>query len=176
MCRFSKDGSLFAYATNTDVVVLDASSGAQLFSFALNRASDLYISPLNSFLATWQRPENAPKGENLVVFDLRTGERATVFSQRSQSHWWPQWSDDETVCVRLGNNGVHFMDGKDLKAGIKSQLQLERVADIQLAPGSAPHKLAVFVPEKNVRVSLEGCRELSIHFLRRARLLLCAST
>lgn len=150
--RFSKDGSLFAWANIDAVFVVRAETGEGLHQLALNRAADLYFSPCNSFLATWQRPEHGTKGENLGVWDLRSGQRVAAFAQRSQTHWWPQWSDDEAVCVRLNTNAVHVYDGRDFGAGIKATLQLERVADVELAPGPAPHKMAVFVPEKNVRI------------------------
>lgn len=132
-------------------------------------------SPLGSHLLTWQRPQkaegDAEQRGNLIVWNATTGERAADFPQKSYSRdvsghsgkstqrlvlillclqAWPslQWSSDETICGRQSANGVVLYSGRDIGAGQVGQVVLPGTTAFSIAPGAAPYKIALFVPEK----------------------------
>lgn len=63
---------------------------------------------------------------------------------------WPslQWSSDETICGRQSANGVVLYSGRDVGAGSVGQVTLPNTTSFSIAPGPAPYKIALFVPEK----------------------------
>lgn len=56
----------------------------------------------------------------------------------------PQWSDDETVMARVVSTEVHIY-GADLAAGVQTRIKQTSVHSCAIAPGSAPHRIAVAV-------------------------------
>lgn len=53
---------------------------------------DFRLSPLNTFVATWQRPANSVNGEqpadNIAVTKIGTGEVVMSAFNRSMVHWY----------------------------------------------------------------------------------------
>eukprot|EP00850_Spirogloea_muscicola_P018643 SM000173S03012 [mRNA] locus=s173:161487:165551:- [translate_table: standard] len=106
------------------------------------------ISPLGSFVQTWQRP-TSPDAKNLTLWDAATGQPLLQFFQKLRTpESWPSWqfSADERQACRVVRNEVHFFDGADLAGGIVARLRLPSVAAAQLAP-SPPYHVAAYVPE-----------------------------
>ncbi|KAF1322201.1 Eukaryotic translation initiation factor 2a, partial [Globisporangium splendens] len=108
-------------------------------------------SPLGSHLLTWQRPQKEAEQGNLIVWNATTGAEVARFNQKSYSRDnWPsiQWSSDETICGRQSANGVVLYSGTNIAAGSIGQINLPNTTNFSVAPGSAPYKIALFVPEK----------------------------
>eukprot|EP00850_Spirogloea_muscicola_P006734 SM000032S12118 [mRNA] locus=s32:629671:633479:+ [translate_table: standard] len=106
------------------------------------------LSPLGSFVQTWQRP-TSPDAKNLTLWDAATGQPLLQFFQKLRTpESWPSWqfSADERQACRVVRNEVHFFDGADLAGGIVARLRLPSVAAAQLAP-SPPYHVAAYVPE-----------------------------
>eukprot|EP00163_Fabomonas_tropica_P002032 TRINITY_DN1151_c0_g1_i2.p1 TRINITY_DN1151_c0_g1~~TRINITY_DN1151_c0_g1_i2.p1 ORF type:complete len:609 (+),score=190.58 TRINITY_DN1151_c0_g1_i2:84-1910(+) len=146
---FSRDGTHFATATSQGVTVYSSESGKKI-SFIMCKAVELAFSPLNTYLMTWNRPaKNGPP--NLRIWTLPVGgEPEAVFEahQRSVQDNWPclHFSDDEKLMGYVTTNTVTFYDGKNLPT-VTTRFNIPNVASFKLAPGPAPYKFSVFVPE-----------------------------
>lgn len=158
---FSPDGATFVGVEGTGqrVVVRNAVTGKEVVSFGGAEDADLPLkfnfvtySPKGSFVLAWARTVVGSSLPNLVVCDAVTGEKVTAFHQKNFNRdFWPsvQWSDDETVAARSVTNTIHFFDGKDLGAGMKSKLHVEGVTGFALSKGAAPYTVACFAAGKS---------------------------
>uniref|UniRef100_M4BHQ5 Eukaryotic translation initiation factor 2A n=1 Tax=Hyaloperonospora arabidopsidis (strain Emoy2) TaxID=559515 RepID=M4BHQ5_HYAAE len=152
LLEFTRDGKfLVLVRTASGFTVRDADSGAVVVDVANPGIHVVAWSPLGSHLLTWQRPQKDSDLGNLIVWDAVTGKEVARFKQKSYTRdKWPplQWSSDETICARQSANGVVLYSGRDVAAGQIGQINLPNVANFSVAPGSAPYKVALFVPEK----------------------------
>lgn len=152
LMEFSPDGRLVALVrSSTGVTVRDAETGEVQVEVANPGVLALAWSPLGSHLLTWQRPQKDSELGNLIVWDALTGDEVARFNHKSYTRdKWPplQWSSDETICARQSANGVMLYGGRDIAAGSIGQINLPNVANFSVAPGAAPYKVALFVPEK----------------------------
>jgi len=135
----SPDGSLVAvtdkegvdlYSLLVDESSKTSSSGVPTLRCRLpiHAVSALAFSPRSSYLVTWNRK----KGEepNLLVWDTRLITTQTSLGSGSDLHpsrlcacfhfkvytpdTWPplQWSADESICAKVGNDEIQLFDGK----------------------------------------------------------------
>ncbi|CAI5744114.1 unnamed protein product [Peronospora destructor] len=152
LLEFTEDGKfLVLVRTASGFTVLNSDSNAVVVDVANSGIHAVAWSPLGSHLLTWQRPQKDSNLGNLIVWDAATGKVVARFNQKSYSRdKWPplQWSSDEAICVRQSANGVVLYSGRDVAAGSIGQISLPNVANFSVAPGSAPYKVALFVPEK----------------------------
>ncbi|XP_069844881.1 eukaryotic translation initiation factor 2A [Dipodomys merriami] len=151
-CRvyaFSKDGSLFAWASGEKVSIIDVTNKGPLHSLHLPKVVCLEFSPQNTVLATWQPYTSSKDGTagtpNLQLYDVKTGACLKSFIQKKMQNWCPSWSDDEIICARNVNNEVHFFENNNFNT-IVNKLHLQKVNDFVLSPGPHPYKVAVCVP------------------------------
>ncbi|CAH0480102.1 unnamed protein product [Peronospora belbahrii] len=146
------DGKFFVLGnTVSGFKVYNSDSGVMVVNVTNPGIHAVSWSPLGSHLLTWQRPQKDSERGNLIVWDAATGKDVARFHQTSYSRdKWPplQWSSDEAICVRQSANGVVIYSGRDIAAGSIGQISLPNVANFSVAPGSAPYKMALFVPEK----------------------------
>ncbi|OWZ05265.1 Eukaryotic translation initiation factor 2A, partial [Phytophthora megakarya] len=152
LMEFSEDGKLLVLVrTASGFTVHDADSGAEVVEVTNPGIHAVAWSPLGSQLLTWQRPHKDSDLGNLIVWDAVTGKEVARFNHKAYTRdKWPplQWSSDETICARQSANGVVLYSGRDIGAGSIGQINLPNVANFSVAPGSAPYKVALFVPEK----------------------------
>ncbi|KAG6621255.1 Eukaryotic translation initiation factor 2A [Phytophthora cinnamomi] len=152
LMEFSEDGKLLVLVrTASGFTVRDSDSGAVVVEVENPGIHAVAWSPLASHLLTWQRPQKDSDLGNLIVWDATTGKEVARFNHKSYTRdKWPplQWSSDETICARQSANGVVLYSGRDIAAGSIGQINLPNVANFSVAPGSAPYKVALFVPEK----------------------------
>ncbi|KAG4059936.1 hypothetical protein PC123_g5167 [Phytophthora cactorum] len=152
LMEFTEDGKLVVLVSNASgFTVRDADTGAVVTDVANPGIHAVAWSPLGSHLLTWQRPQKDSDLGNLIVWDAATGKEVARFNHKSYTRdKWPplQWSSDETICARQSANGVVLYNGRDIGAGSIGHINLPNVANFSVAPGSAPYKVALFVPEK----------------------------
>ncbi|KAG2520853.1 hypothetical protein JM16_006561 [Phytophthora kernoviae] len=152
LMEFSADGKqVLLVRSSTGFTVRDSDSGAVLVDVANPGIQAVAWSPLGTQLLTWQRPQKDSDLGNLIVWDAVSGRDVARFNQKSYTRdKWPplQWSSDETICARQSANGVVLYGGRDIAAGPIGQINLPNVANFSVAPGSAPYKVSLFVPEK----------------------------
>lgn len=155
-CTYSPCGRYFAWATNDQVSVIDASVGHVITTLPTPNVYELGFSPRGSYIITWERSskdENGDAVKNLKVWhtveELAEGESKQVvgrFVQKSQTGWNLQYTSDEKYCARVTTNQVQFYESNDL-GKVWNKLHAEGVADFAIAPGNN-HSIAVFIPER----------------------------
>jgi translation initiation factor 2A len=158
-CTYSPCGRYFAWASNDDVTVVDASVGHVITSLLVPNVYEVGFSPRGSFIITWERPSKDDGGnavKNLKVWRTVEGavdgaEKQVVgrFVQKSQTGWNLQYTSDERYCARVVTNEVQFYESSDL-ATVWNRLRAEGVVDFAISPGNN-HSVAVFIPERKVR-------------------------
>ena len=152
--EYSTDGEL-ALAIDSDkgvVNVYNTSSGKNLCAIPAKGATVAAFSAAGSFVQTWEKltDELHASGGNLRIWNAKTGEYSAGFSQAKFSRdLWPyiKWSSDELIACLQITNGIHMYDGKDFGKGVISKIVQEKLKSFSISPGSAPYRIAIFVPE-----------------------------
>ena len=152
--EYSSSGEL-ALAIDAEkgvVNVYDASDGQTRCSIATKSAAAAAFSPLGNYVQTWEKltEELQNSGGNLRVWDAQTGDFLAGFSQKKFSKdAWPyvKWSSDEVIACLQITNGIHLYNGRDIGSGVISKLSQDTLKSFSIAPGSAPYRIATFVPE-----------------------------
>ena len=145
---------------------MDASVGHIVTTLPAENVYELGFSPRGTFVITWQRPskdDNQEATKNLKVWRvveagaLSAGglEQNVVgrFVQKSQTGWNLQYTFDEQYCARVVTNEVQFYECGDLST-VWNKLRIDGVSDFAISPGHN-HSIAVFVPERKVRLSFK---------------------
>ena len=142
------------------MVVIDASSGANVSTLPAENVFELGFSPLGTYIITWQRSskdENGDAVKNLKVWrvvedpapeDPTQRETVGKFVQKSQTGWNLQYTFDERFCARVVTNEIQIYESHDLRT-VWNKLRVEGVTDFAISPGEN-HSIAVFVPERKV--------------------------
>ena len=148
----SGGGRVLAVVEESGVRVLDAETGAVVMSQPRPQVQAISLSPLGTFLLTWERLAEGAEEGNLKVWRVGTGTLETHYLQKvlGDKSAWPllKWSSDEAIAYRLVNNELHFFDGQAPTQAAVHKLRVEGIKGCELAPGGAPHHVATFVPEK----------------------------
>ena len=146
------DGSFLAMVEPTGVRVIRSADGAEVFSTPRPQIQAISLSPLGTFLLTWERLQEGEEAGNLRVWRVATGEIVCSWQQKvlGEKAQWPalKWSSDEELAFRLVTNTVHFFDGHNPTQAVVHSLRIEGVSQCSLQPSGAPHHIATFVPEK----------------------------
>ena len=118
LAEYSKDGRLLACVEESGVRVLEASGGREVFSTPRPQVQAISMSPLGTFLLTWERISEGMglDNGNLRIWRVATGELVCHWLQKAlgEKSLWPgiAWSCDEELAYRLVTNEVHFFDGR----------------------------------------------------------------
>ena len=153
---WSEDGGAIAVLNHDgQCEVLDGASGAPKCSFEHAKALNVALSPRGTYAVSVHRFSRG-EGENLYVWDLRSGERTATFYERAYSaDTFPpvRWTQDEAKCARVVPSGIEVYDGADFAAGIAHKIALPNVQCFELAPpqpigGAVRYQIATFVPER----------------------------
>ncbi|KAF9189823.1 hypothetical protein BGZ50_000571 [Haplosporangium sp. Z 11] len=147
--QYSKNGQYIAWATPEYVKVMDAYSLQIVQDLAIKDVIEIDFSPKGTFLSTWQRQIKTEDGshKNMAIYDVKSGEELTAFSQKSQNNWNVQWTDDEAYCARMVSNEVHFWEPKNLTKTPFTKLRQEGMTQFSLSPGKST-SVAVFFGER----------------------------
>ncbi|KAG0343364.1 hypothetical protein BG004_005362 [Podila humilis] len=147
--QYSKNGLYLAWATPEGVKVMDAQSLAMIQELAIKDVIEIDFSPKGTFISTWVRQIKTEDGshKNMSIYEVKTGQELTAFSQKNQNNWNVQWTDDETYCARMVSNEVHFWEPKNLPKAPFTKLRLEGMNQFSLSPGKST-SVAVFFGER----------------------------
>ncbi|KAF8932044.1 hypothetical protein BGZ52_011105 [Haplosporangium bisporale] len=147
--QYSKNGLYLAWATPEGVKVMDAQSLQMIQEFAIKDVIEIDFSPKGTFISTWVRQIKTEDGshKNMSIYEVKTGQELTAFSQKNQNNWNVQWTDDETYCARMVSNEVHFWEPKNLPKAPFTKLRLEGMSQFSLSPGKST-SVAVFFGER----------------------------
>lgn len=165
-CTYSPCGTFFAWATNDQVMIVEANTGDPVASLPVSNVFDLGFSPLGTYAITWERPSKDETGnatKNLKVWKTVDDSSASSFLiinadgtetrnvvgkyvQKSQTGWNLQYTQDERYCARSVTNEIQFYQTNDLGT-VWQKLRVEGVTDFALSPGEK-NSVAVFIPER----------------------------
>lgn len=148
-CAYGPSGELFAWATTNSVEIIETKTGTHLQSLPVTNCLEIGFSPNGTYIVTWERfvkLENGEGSKNLRVWTV-SGEETCAFTQKSQTGWNLQYTNDEALCARVVTNEVQFFDPSNMSGGTVHRLRMEGVAEFALSPGKN-RAVAVFVPEK----------------------------
>ncbi|KAG0061337.1 hypothetical protein BGZ90_003622 [Linnemannia elongata] len=147
--QYSKNGQYLAWATPECVKVMDAQSLEIIQEIAVKDIIEIDFSPKGTFLSTWMRQIKTEDGshKNMSIYEVKTGQELTSFSQKSQNNWNVQWTDDEAYCARMVSNEVHFWEPKNLTKTPFTKLRQEGMSQFSLSPGKST-SVAVFFGER----------------------------
>ena len=163
--KYSSDGRLFAYAVPTCVRIYQAESAQLLQELSVPNVVDINFSPRGTYMSTWERPvklEDGAQHKNLRVFSVSTGEELIAFTQKSQEGWDLQYTISESHAIRLVSQDIQVFRPAEWSAGVVDRLKVEGAASVTLSLGLNP-SVAVFVPEKKVRVLHLDTNQSQIH-------------
>lgn len=155
--EFSPTGQVFVSieGPNVAAVIRDSNTGEILVSCGGLQDTETPLkvnfatfSPRGSYLLTWSRPVDSVSVPNLVVYQVKTGERMAGFHQKAfhVGHWPSiQWSDDESIAARSVTNTVHFFEGDKLNGQPSTKLGIPGISKFALSHGKAPYTVGVFI-------------------------------
>lgn len=150
---YSKNGRFCGFCTDNDVIVFDTSSGKVVLRLVERKnLQELSFSPNGKFLSVFERFVKSADGTepahlNLVIYEVLTAKPLFKFTQKNQSNWAPQFTEDETTFARLVTNSVQFYDAEQPELGVKWVCSVDNVQSFSLGPGQHPN-LAVFAGER----------------------------
>lgn len=147
---YSPDGELLCTVSSTEpkATITNTLTNALVQEISCSEISSVEFSPLGTYLITWSRfnvtgSSNIPAGTgNLRVWNVKTGELVTHYSQKSQKKNVIQWSSNEHLCMKKVSNEIHILDGHNISAGIKNKIHCKNVAEYSLAYGTVPSTFA----------------------------------
>ncbi|TPX70670.1 hypothetical protein SpCBS45565_g01666 [Spizellomyces sp. 'palustris'] len=150
--EYSPEGRYLAWVLQDRVQIYNASTHEKVQEIPQKNVIEVEFSPRGTFLSTWERFVKGPDSDsnphkNLIIWDVATGEQQIAFTQKNQTGWNVDWTEEETYCARLVTNEVQFFNPKDFAKGVSTRLRVEGVADFSLSPGKRV-TVAAFVPEK----------------------------
>ncbi|KAF8382037.1 eif-2A, partial [Pristionchus pacificus] len=172
-CRvfeWSNTGRFFAYCDSVKTCVIEASTGRVILSAELKRTAELMFSPKDSFFLTWEpyTTYNNKDGEkkspdpNLRIWNMQTGEHITTLVAQKQSQWRPQFSDDETIAVRLVGSEL-LVHKNSLFEKYDNKLVLPKMEGFALSPGQNL-SVAVYIAAHGGKPAVVQVRRLDKEF------------
>uniref|UniRef100_A0A0K0DNA1 Eukaryotic translation initiation factor 2A n=1 Tax=Angiostrongylus cantonensis TaxID=6313 RepID=A0A0K0DNA1_ANGCA len=107
--QFSNDGRIFAYCDGRKTRAFEIASGREIVNVELRRTKHILFSPRDTHMITYepyaiygQKVSADQKPEpNLHVYSIADGSCITTVVATKEATWMPQFSDDESVAVRL---------------------------------------------------------------------------
>ncbi|GMR32446.1 hypothetical protein PMAYCL1PPCAC_02641, partial [Pristionchus mayeri] len=172
-CRvfeWSNTGRFFAYCDTVKTCVIEASTGRVILSAELKRTAEMMFSPKDSLFLTWEpyTTYNNKDGEkkspdpNLRIWNMQTGEHVSTLVAQKQSQWRPQFSDDETVAVRLVGSEL-LVHRNGLFEKYENKLVLSKMEGFALSPGQNLH-VAVYIAAHGGKPAVVQVRRLDKDF------------
>ncbi|CAG8432799.1 11479_t:CDS:10 [Diversispora eburnea] len=149
--QYSTNNKYLGWATSESVKIIDAETTEIVIELPKKNVVEIGFSPKGNYISTWERPvkpQDNSVHKNLIIWEVVTGKELISFTQKTQTNWNVQWTEDESFFSRLVTGEVHFYDTNRIDKGIHNKLRLEGVGDFSLSPGKSP-SISIFIPEKN---------------------------
>uniref|UniRef100_A0A915Q122 Eukaryotic translation initiation factor 2A n=1 Tax=Setaria digitata TaxID=48799 RepID=A0A915Q122_9BILA len=156
--QFSNTGQYFCYCDTVRTVLVESSTGREIFNVDLPRTQQLVFSPRDRLLATYEpyvayvaktaeNVEHRQPAPNLRLWSLPDGKHITTLIAQKQNSWKIQWTDDEVYSVRL----------------VGSEILIHKYNSYGNS-GMEPHHLAVYVPASGGQPALVQLKRLDHKF------------
>ncbi|CAI4233154.1 unnamed protein product [Auanema sp. JU1783] len=149
---FSNAGHLFAYCDTQRTRVIEPSTGKEILSLDLKRTKAFSFSPKDTYLFTYEqyaiygrKTHDDQKPEpNLRVYHLKEKKHVTTLIAAKESTWQPQWSDDESICIRQQGSELCIYKNGNLNR-YEDKLAVPNLGNFALSPGNGPLYIACYV-------------------------------
>ncbi|VDL71867.1 unnamed protein product [Nippostrongylus brasiliensis] len=151
--QFSNSGHIFAYCDSKRTRAFEVATTREVINEDLKRTKHIIFSPRDSHMITYEAyaiygtkttPDQKPD-PNMRVFSTVDGKHVATLTASKEATWMPQFSDDESVAVRLVgselliHNGCQF-DKYDRK------LVVPNIKAFAVSAGHAPFHIACYTP------------------------------
>lgn len=158
-CVWSADGNLLGLVNpeTGGVAVYNAGAKYELLSsmppLIGGPVRKFYFSPLGNHLVTYENYFKDCGGNNVGVWDVRTGELrfSLILKKQTQMTWPPlKWTNLETHCCRMVQDGVQIMGGAMNKEGPTAKIEAAGIMAFEVAPrgvGTGPPHVAIVIGE-----------------------------
>lgn len=116
--KFSNNGKFLCYCDSSRTVVVETATGKEIFAMDdLNKTQQIEFSPKDSVLVTYEpyvvygsrvNNDGTPKKPkpNVNFYSIIQKKHLKVFTVPKKSLWQPQFTDDESKCLRLIDDGI----------------------------------------------------------------------
>ncbi|KHN84560.1 Eukaryotic translation initiation factor 2A [Toxocara canis] len=172
--QFSNNGQYFCYCDSSRTVLVESTTGKEIFNVDLPRTQQILFSPKDRLLATFEPyaiygSKTTETGEirqpapNLRLWNLPGGSHLTTLIAQKQNSWKIQWTDDEVYSVRLVGSELLVHKYNSFEK-YESKLVIPKVDGYALSPGSEPHHLAAYIPPSGGQPAVVQLRRLDHKF------------
>uniref|UniRef100_A0AC35TN40 Eukaryotic translation initiation factor 2A n=1 Tax=Rhabditophanes sp. KR3021 TaxID=114890 RepID=A0AC35TN40_9BILA len=145
--QYSNTGKYILYCDSVDTVLLNADDKTIIKSLPLPKIQNAIFSPKDTYVVTWEpyviygrpKPGEAERkpNPNLRFWRCDTGENLLITSCGRDMIWQPQWTADESVCLRLvGSELMVIKDEKFDRNCFKKVFK--NIGCFKVSPGEAP--------------------------------------
>ncbi|CAB3403729.1 unnamed protein product [Caenorhabditis bovis] len=150
---YSNNGLLFAYCDGQVTRVIEIATGKEVLNVELKRTRKLLFTPKDSYLLTFEPYAIYGKKEtsdqkpdpNVRVFQLSDGKHVSSFVAPKEETWEPQFTDDESLAVRMIPSEVLFYNDLSFTR-YDSRIVEKGLGAIALSTGGAPYHVALYIP------------------------------
>eukprot|EP00002_Diphylleia_rotans_P003560 TRINITY_DN1245_c0_g1_i1.p1 TRINITY_DN1245_c0_g1~~TRINITY_DN1245_c0_g1_i1.p1 ORF type:complete len:625 (+),score=135.40 TRINITY_DN1245_c0_g1_i1:50-1924(+) len=143
--QLTSDGKTLIYASEGSFAAYSLEGLNVLWKVEHANIKSLSLSPLNTFVVSWEPQTEANKEGNLIVWRVSDGSIVTKFPHKSNGEWL-KWTFDEAVCGHLVTSEIHFYDGRTLPQRYAHKLTMPGVADFSFCPQNLPVPcVAIFI-------------------------------
>ncbi|EYC18358.1 hypothetical protein Y032_0028g1815 [Ancylostoma ceylanicum] len=151
--QFSNDGHIFAYCNTKRTRAFQIATGKDIINVDLKRTKHILFSPRDTHMITFEpyaiygqkvSPDQKPD-PNMRVYNLVEGKHVATYIAKRESTWMPQFTDDESVAVRLVGSELLIHSGCQFER-YDRKLVVPNIAVFAVTPGHAPHHVACYTP------------------------------
>ncbi|KAL3990381.1 Eukaryotic translation initiation factor eIF2A family protein [Acanthocheilonema viteae] len=172
--QFSNTGQYFCYCDTVRTVLVESSTGREIFNVDLPRTQQIVFSPRDRLLAAYEpyvsyvaktveNIEQRHPAPNLRLWSLPDGKHITTLIAQKQNSWKIQWTDDEVYSVRLVGSEILIHKYNSYEK-YESKLVIRNVESCSLSSGMEPHHLAVYIPAFGGQPALVQLKRLDHKF------------
>ncbi|KAE9414966.1 hypothetical protein Angca_004391, partial [Angiostrongylus cantonensis] len=158
--QFSNDGRIFAYCDGRKTRAFEIASGREIVNVELRRTKHILFSPRDTHMITYepyaiygQKVSADQKPEpNLHVYSIADGSCITTVVATKEATWMPQFSDDESVAVRLVGSELLLHKGCQFDH-YDQKIIVPNTKVFAVSPGHSPHHVACYTSAFGVYLS-----------------------
>ncbi|KJH48983.1 eukaryotic translation initiation factor eIF2A [Dictyocaulus viviparus] len=158
--QFSNNGHIFAYCDERRTRAFEIASGKEILNVDLKRIKYIIFSPRDTHMITFEpyaiygqkrlyymlkiSADQLPE-PNMHVYNVADGRRVTAVVASKEKTWMPQFTDDESIAVRLVGSELLIHKGCQFEQ-YDRKLVVSNIQTFAVSPGEAPHYVACYTP------------------------------
>lgn len=151
--QFSNNGQFFAYCDSKKTRAFEIATETEVINVDLKRTKHIMFSPRDTHMFTFEpyaifgnkvSPDQKP-GPNLRVYSTVDGRHVATLTASKEVTWMPQFSDDESVAVRLVGSELLIHKGCQFEK-YDRKLVVQNIKAFAVSPGNPPFHVACYTP------------------------------